>query len=303
VHDHTPALATSPSYAVSSLAGSAHRAVTVEEAALGLSGVDLDALRRGLVEPPPRELPIADRSPTVPRVVASSTDVRWMEVLDKEIRSRGIAAVQRVAIDLAGIHVRCVQQIGSGAGCSRLAYVFDRELHGFSVRTTRTVDALATAVMRDVFSEILESVPGDAALARIRRATRRVIATGPAEDPAGGDKGPPAAPDWDRILLVTATAAVAATAGHGAVASLAPAPPRPLADMLLPPVAIGLSAVCYGMWQQKSPDRKQCQGWLQQAIRVLETDLQRELNERFGLLRDALVVVANDAIDHGVLLA
>jgi hypothetical protein len=57
------------------------------------------------------------------------------------------------------------------------------------------------------------------------------------------------------------------------------------------------------MWQQKSPDRKQCQGWLQQAIRVLETDLQRELNHRFGLLRDALAVVAADTIDHGVLLA
>jgi hypothetical protein len=73
--------------------------------------------------------------------------------------------------------------------------------------------------------------------------------------------------------------------------------------MLLPPFAIGLSAVCYGMWQQKAPDRKQCQGWLQQAIRVLEIELQRELTERFAELRQALIVVATDTIDHGVLLA
>jgi hypothetical protein len=301
VHAHAPALATSRWYAVSNTTGRPPGTSTVEEAALGLSGIGPDALRRGLVDPPRRELPAADRTAAVPKVVATGTDVRWMEILDRESRARAVAVGQRVAIDLANIHVRCVQQIGSGAGCGRLAYVFDHELHGLSARTTRLVDSVADILMRDVFTEILESPPDQVALARIRRAARRALASGAGDTPDG--ETPVAVPVWDRILLVTATAAVAATSGHGAVASLAAVPPPPLSETLLPPFAIGLSAVCYGMWQQKAPDRKQCQGWLQQAIRVLEIELQRELTERFNELRQALTVVATDAIDHGVLLA
>jgi hypothetical protein len=293
VHTHTPALATSRWYAVSSTTGRANTGAPVAEAELGLSGIGLDALRRGLVEPPHRELPDSGRPAGIAKVVAVGTDSAWMRVLESTTRQRAIAAGQRVAIDLASIHVRCVQQIGSGAGCARLAYAFDHELHGLSARTTRMVDTFATGIIEAVFTEILESPPDAAAMARIRRATRRVIAS-------GGDGDPP---DWDRIMLVTATSAVAATSGHGAVASLAAAPPRPLTDALLPPFAIGLSAVCYGMWQQKAPDRKQCQGWLQQAIRVLEIDLQRELDERFDRLREALAMVGGDTVDHGVLLA
>jgi hypothetical protein len=145
--------------------------------------------------------------------------------------------------------------------------------------------------MRQVFAEILDAPPDDAALARIRRVTRRAV------EAADGGR-----PEWDRILLVTATSGVAVTTGRGVVASLAAVAPRPLADELLPPIGVGLSAGCYSMWRG-GDDRKQCRGWLQQAIRVLETDLERERAQRFNQLREALVVVATDTIDHGVLLA
>jgi hypothetical protein len=46
-----------------------------------------------------------------------------------------------------------------------------------------------------------------------------------------------------------------------------------------------------------------CRGWLQRAIQVLEGSLERECARRFDRLRDALVAVATDTIDHGVLLA
>jgi len=291
VRTHVPGLADRPWYAVSARTGAGSGSVTIEEAALGVAGVGLEALRRALAEPVPVEGPAEPRPAAVARVVAGATDVRWMEELDREIRLRSVAAGQRLAIDLASIHVRCVQQIGSGAGCPRLAYVFDRELHGLSVRTTRAVDAAATAIMRGVFGEILEEPPDDAALARIRRATRRAL------------ESPDIRPAWDRILLVTVTSAIAVTSGHGTVASLAPVRPRPLSELLLPPIAIGLSAGCYLMWQQKAPDRKECQGWLQQAVRALETHLQREVVQRFDQLREALVTVAGDTVDHGVLLA
>jgi hypothetical protein len=226
-----------------------------------------------------------------PRVVAAASDVRWMQILDREIRSRGVAVGQRLAIDLATIHVRCVQETNGESGCTRLAHVFDRELHALSVRTTGAVDAAATAIMRLVFGEILESEPDDAALARIRRATRRAV--------AGAEGG---APEWDRVLLVTATSGIAVTAGRGAVASLAAVRPRPLDEALLPPIGVGLSAGCYAAWRNGG-DRKECRGWLQQAVHVLEGSLERERAHRFDHLRDALATVAADAIDHGVLLA
>jgi hypothetical protein len=144
--------------------------------------------------------------------------------------------------------------------------------------------------MRLVFAEILDGEPDAAALARIRRATRRAI-----EDAD-------TAPEWDRVLLVTATSGIAVTAGRGAVASLAAIRPRPLDEALLPPVGVGLSAGCYAAWRGGG-DRKQCRSWLQQAIHVLEGSLERECTTRFDHLRDALSLVAADTIDHGVLLA
>jgi GTP-binding protein EngB required for normal cell division len=298
VHDHAPGLAAASWYALSTLPDrdTAPPAV-VEEAALGLAGVGVAALRRGLAEPPPVELadPPADPSSTAPagpaqRVSAAANDTRWSDVLDRELRSRAVAVGQRLAIDLATIHVRCVQETSGEAGCGRLPHTFDRELHALSVRTTNAIEAAATEIMRLVFAEILDGEPDAAALARIRRAARRVI-----EDADSS-------PEWDRVLLVTATSGIAVTAGRGAVASLAAIRPRPLDEALLPPVGVGLSAGCYAAWRGGG-DRKQCRSWLQQAVHVLEGSLERECTARFDHLRDALSVVAADTIDHGVLLA
>ncbi len=295
VHDHAPGLAAASWYALSTLPDrdTAPPAV-VEEAALGLAGIGVAALRRGLAEPPPSELPMGEAPSVRPgpaqRVSAAATDTRWSEVLDRELRSRSVAVGQRLAIDLATIHVRCVQETSGETGCARLPHVFDRELHALSVRTTNAIEVAATEIMRLVFAEILDGEPGAAALARIRRATRRAI-----EDADS-------APEWDRVLLVTATSGIAVTAGRGAVASLAAIRPRPLDEALLPPVGIGLSAGCYAAWRGGG-DRKQCRSWLQQAIHVLEGGLERECTARFDHLRDALSVVAADTIDHGVLLA
>jgi hypothetical protein len=295
VHDHAPGLAAASWYALSTLPDrdTAPPAV-VEEAALGLAGIGVAALRRGLTEPPPSELPVGDvpgaRPGPAQRVSAAATDTRWSEVLDRELRSRSVAVGQRLAIDLATIHVRCVQETSGETGCARLPHAFDRELHALSVRTTNAIEAAATDIMRLVFTEILDGEPDAAALARIRRATRRAI-----EDADS-------APEWDRVLLVTATSGIAVTAGRGAVASLAAIRPRPLDEALLPPIGVGLSAGCYAAWRGGG-DRKQCRSWLQQAVHVLEGSLERECTARFDHLRDALSVVAADTIDHGVLLA
>jgi hypothetical protein len=145
--------------------------------------------------------------------------------------------------------------------------------------------------MRLVFGEILESQPDEATLARVRRATRRAV-----ESAEGG------APQWHRVLLVTVTSGIAVTAGRGAVASLAAVPPRSLEEALLPPIGIGLSAGCYAAWRSGG-DGQVCHGWLQRAIQVLADSLEHECAHRFDNLRDALVAIATDTIDHGVLLA
>jgi hypothetical protein len=298
VHDHAPRLATSPWYAVSTLHGRDGAPPAVDELALGLAGLGVGALRRALTEPVPgepapggpgRDAQVDPGAP--PKVLAGATDVRWMDVLEREVRSRGAAVAQQVSADLATIHLLCVQETSSERGCGRLPHVFDRELHALSVRATHAVDEAATAIIRQVFAEILDAVPDEAALARIRRATHRAV--------EAAESG---APEWDRVLLVTSTSGIAVTAGRGAVASLAAVAPRPLDQELLPPIGVGLSAGCYTAGH-KGGDHEKCRAWLQQAIRSLSISLDSELAQRFDHLREALAVVATDTIDHGVLLA
>ncbi|MGC9670669.1 hypothetical protein ACNTMW_29505 [Planosporangium sp. 12N6] len=300
VHDHAPGLATARWYAVSARCGCVSTPPAVEEAARGLAGVGVDALRRAFTEPrpgestPPPVRPVAVDAPDAPRppaprVAPGATDERWTAVLEREIRSRRTAAAQRLAIDLAAVHVRCVRETTSEAGCARLASVFDRQLHALSLRATRSVENAATAIMHRVFAEILEVAPDDAALDRIRRATRRAVES--------ADSG---APEWDRVLLVTSTSGVAATTGPGAVAGLAAV--APAAGGVLPPIGVALSAGCYTA-RHREGDRRRCRAWLQQTVHTLETELGREVARRFGDLREALVVVATDTLEHGVLLA
>jgi hypothetical protein len=319
VHTHAPGLATADWYAVSTLDGSQPGPpAALSEAALGLAGVGVEALRVALTEPVPHEPAIVVAKPPAQRAAerrvrrAAEPPVRraaeparrpavrdavcdedWQPVLDRSVRSLGVAVGRRLAIDLATIHVRCVQQTSSDGGCARLPRVFDRELHALSVRVTRAVDAAATDIMRRVYAEILDREPDDAALARIRRATIRAATAG------GGPSGGVA--DADRILVVTVTSGIAVTAGLGAVASVSAVRPGPLEEELLAPIAVALSAGCYSLW--RGGDLKECRGWLQRAIRALELRLESERAERFERLRQAIAVVAADAVDHGVLLA
>ena len=182
-------------------------------------------------------------------------------------------------------HVRCVQELGSGRGCAAVPHVLDRELLALSTRTNRLFDTAANALLHRVFGAILDSGPDPAVLARVRQAVRRCL----------DDEG-----SQERTLQLTATSGVATTPGTGAGV----AGPGEFAGTVLPTVGIALTAGCYQMWQQRgSADKKECRRWLQQAIRAVEAELQRDLTRRFADLRRAVATVASDAVDHGVLLA
>jgi len=226
-------------------------------------------------------------------VAAEATDERWREILDREIRVRRDSLLQRLAIDLATIHVRCVQEISSGRGCTCLPDALDRELHALSVRMTRTLDLAAHDIAGRVFAAVLDATPDPAVLRRI------LTAAGRAMDLRDG-----AVPE-DRVLLLTSTSGAAVLSGRAALRSLSALPAeaagRPPA---LRAVGVGLTAGCFLLWQQRTgADKREGRRWLQQAVHVVEVELQHGLNQRFADLREALEAIASDTVDHGVLLA
>jgi hypothetical protein len=237
----------------------------------------------------------------VAAATVSATGDAWQELLDREIRARRLAAVERTSIDLATIHVRCVQELGSGKGCPELPRVLDRELHALSVRTTRLLHADTQEVIGAVFGSLLDTPPDELVLARIAAAARRAV------DSLGDDER-----ERDRALLVTTTSGVAALTGAGALDSLsAVGEAGEDAGRVLSPLGIGLNAGSFAMWQPKLapggppklPDKKDCRRWLQHALREIEVEIGHELGERYAELGQALAIIAGDAVDHGVLLA
>jgi hypothetical protein len=242
------------------------------------------------------------RTGALAATTVSATGDAWQERLDQEIRARQLAAVERVSIDLARIHVRCVQELGSGKGCPELPRVLDRELHALSVRSTRQLDHDTREVILGIFGELLDAPPDEFVLDRIAAAARRAVDT-------LRDDGR----ERDRALLVTTTSAVAALAGSGALDSLSAVgwTGAEEAGRVLSPLGVGLNASSYAMWQPKLsptgsaklPDKKDCRRWLQHALREVEVEVGHELGERYGELRQALAIIAGDAVDHGVLLA
>jgi hypothetical protein len=287
-------------------------------------GEGAGSLRRAvlaLVAPPVIDESTPARSRPLSAVtVAHTTDDGWKEVLERQVRTHRVAAVQRLAIDLATIHVRCVQALGSGLGCARLPHALDRELHALSVRTTRQLDAAASEIANRVFAAVID--PGratqpaaeaaedgtadqapspdqapaldPAVLRRVVRAIRRTLESG---------DGP--VPETDRVLLLTGTSGVAVVSGAGALAGLAAVGAGRRERPIMREIGVGLTAGCYLMWQQErtGTNRRDCRRWLQQAIHVVEVELQRELNRRFADLQEAVGALAADTVDHGVLLA
>jgi hypothetical protein len=239
-----------------------------------------------------------------PAVRVAVTDDSWRASLDHEVRHRRVAAGQRVSIDLATAHVRCVQELASGQGCHELPYVLDRELHALSVRASRQLDADVAGTLTALLDALLDRPLADspqaaAVLARVTAAARRTVHALTVDDR-----------DLGRALLVTTTGGVASTTGSGALDSLAAVSLPEPTDRVLAPIGVGLTAGCYQLWQPKpsagvspSPDKKDCRRWLQQALRVVEVAVGAELDRRYDQLQQVLSIIGTDAVDHGVLLA
>ncbi|GAA4450217.1 hypothetical protein [Phytohabitans houttuyneae] len=245
-----------------------------------------EALARASVNPP--MLPGAFG--TV-RVAAGAHESGWAERLDRACVSAAHTVRQRLAIELANVHLRGVQEIVFGVGAAGLPDALDREMHAVSLRAVAECDAAVDRILDDALTQVLGEIPPEGVRRRVALAVRREIAgEGDASDPA-------------RVLLVTSTAGVATITGAGAVTALGAYRDEP-DRAVLPPLGVGLSGACYQYWA--APDRADqahTRSWLQQAVRGVELELLSEVTRRFETVRRSLGGLLADAVDHGILLA
>ncbi|BCJ64210.1 hypothetical protein [Polymorphospora rubra] len=259
-------------------------------------GTDPAELRRALVERAGvADLRrVADRSP-VPatggavRVAADALEPDWAAWLDRLVRSAAHLARQRLAVELAGLHLRCLRDIVAGAGPAGLPDRLDRELHALSLRAVATAGTDLTRIVDETARHVFGRADRE-----IRDRLVDAVRHGLSDDPAVAD--------LERVLLVTTTAGVASVTGPAAVAALS-AYPVPPGRALLPPFGMALSAGCYGHWRNPAnADPARARAWLQRAVRATELELLAETSRRYGAAGRALSLVITEAVDHGILL-
>jgi hypothetical protein len=246
----------------------------------------LEALERASINPP-----VPPGAGRTVRIASDADRSGWAERLEDMTRTSAQLIRQRLAIEVANIHLRCVQVIVFGEGCAGLPGALDREMHALSLAAVAECDTAAEKIIDDLLELVLDEPATEAARRRVIAAVR----DGFAEDRA--------ARDLERVLLVTNTGGVATVAGEGAVTALTayhtPGIPRPL-----PGLGIGLSGACYTYWRHPANrDNNRARSWLQLAIRGVELELLREISRRFEAVQRSLGGVLTDAVDHGILLS
>lgn len=260
---------------------------------------DVDALRRTLVgwATGAGQGRIGSGSPAGPRahrrvpVPAGVEGQGWADQLDQQTRTHTQRIRQHVALELANIHLRAVQEIVFGAGCAGLPRTLDREVHALSLLATRQCDLAVRWTLTDAFAAVFGVPPDEASYRRVCAAVRTGL---PDHRPGRG---------LARVLLVTSTGGVADLSGAGALDAL-DCHPGAARDAVLPPVAVALSGACYLHWRGPgSTDQGEARSWVQRVLREIERELEAEVSRRFDAVRLALRVVLSDAVDHGILLA
>ncbi len=261
--------------------------VTGGEADLRRALVDwasAEELRRGSLEPP--ELP-GERG----RVPVLAEPGEWSEQLDRQVRTAARRIRQHLALELANMHLRLVQQIVFGVGCAGLPHLLDQEMAALSLLATAQCDHRVGELVDDAAGRLFGAPLPEATRRRIDKAVR----WGLVDDPAGQE--------LERAWLVTSTAGVASLTGPAAVDMLSAYPSSPR-TAVLPPVAVALSGGCWQHWRSPgNNDPSAARAWAQRALREIELELSREVARRFEAVRLSLGAVLSDAAEHGLLLA
>ncbi|WP_433652513.1 hypothetical protein ACQP2C_09430 [Micromonospora zamorensis] len=254
-------------------------------------------LRRALVGWSSREgLQRASVNPPVlpgqhDRVAVAADPGDWSERLDRQTRSCAQRIRQHLALELANIHLRAVQEIVFGVGCAGLPDLLDREMAALSSLATAQCDQAVRGIIADAAGRVLAAPPTEGVHRRIATA----VQYGLADDRPGQD--------LDKVLLITSTAGVAGLTGPEAIDALSSYLAAARSEVL-PPVAVALSGGCWQQWRTPgNNDHSAARAWSQRAVREVELGLSREISRRFEVIRLSLGAVLSDAVDHGILLA
>ncbi|WP_254910043.1 hypothetical protein [Micromonospora sp. NBS 11-29] len=236
----------------------------------------------------PSETPGAhDRVP----VAAGVEPAGLADRLDRRTRSCAQRIRQHLALELADIHLRVVQEIVFGVGCAGLPPLLDREMEALSLLATAQCDEAVRGVVADAAARVFGTPLVEGVHRRIAQAVRRELT------------GRPDGRELDRVLLITSTAGVAGLTGAGALDALVGLP-GVARDEVLPPIGVALSGGCWQHWRAPgNDDPNVARSWAQRALREVELELSREVSRRFGVIRLSLGAVLADAVDHGFLPA
>ncbi|WP_229399529.1 hypothetical protein [Micromonospora okii] len=245
-----------------------------------------EGLRRASTQPP--EPPGAHgKVPVLPGVEATD----WAGRLDRQVRVCAQRLRQDVALELAEVHLRMVQEIVFGVGCAGLPQLLDREMEALSLLATVEGDRAARGLLDAAAGQVF----GAPVPAGLRRRIIDAVRWDLARNPPDGE--------LDRVLLITSTAGVAGLTGADAADALSGYPGGERVEVL-PPFAVALSGGCWQRWRGiGGDDRGAARSWAQRALREVELELTREVSRRFEALRVSLRAVLSDAVDHGILLA
>ncbi len=276
-----PALADAPWFAVDPAAGDTaflRRALTEWAADEGMS--------RASINPP-----VPPNAMRTVRVAEGTHESDWAERLETAARAETQLVRQRLAIELANIHLRCVQEIVFGTGPAGLPETLDREMHALSLKAVAECDETVDRLLAQSVTQVFGVEPDEGVRRRVAAGIRRGLAD---------DRN---ARDLDKVLLITSTAGVATVAGGGAVAGLGGYPVE-VGRTILPSVGVGLAGGCYGQWRLAgAADTNRARSWAQRSIRGVELELLREVSRRLEATHRALAAVLAEAVDHGILLA
>ncbi|HYN94019.1 MAG TPA: hypothetical protein VES42_09250 [Pilimelia sp.] len=245
-----------------------------------------EGLRRASISPP-----MLTGGSGAGRVSATAAESGWPAVLEQWSRASTRAAQQRLSIDVANIHLRCVQDIVLGAGAAGMPAALDTELHALSLRATAECDTAVATIMDGILRRVLATVPSDGVRRRAAAAVRRALA----EDDA--------VRDLDRVLLVTAAPGVAVIAGPGALGAL-PAYPTEAGRTVLPAVGLAVAVSSYARWRGAThADAGAARSWLRQSTAAVELELRQEVTRRLRAVHRALTALIGETVEHGTLLA
>lgn len=243
-----------------------------------------EELRRASLDPP--ELPGESG-----RVPVLATPGQWSEQLDRQAPTAARHIRQQIALELANMHLRVVQEIVFGVGCAGLSQLLDQELAALSLLATAECDHHARELVDDAAGRLFGTPLPEGARRRIEKALRWSLV----DDTTGQE--------LERAFLVTSAAEVTSLTGAAAIDMLSayPEPPR---TAVLPPVAVALAGGCWQHWRTPgNNDQSTARAWAQRALREIELELSREIARRFEAIRLTLGTVLSDAARRGYLLA